>query len=1289
MPGEPLSAVMAGEQALLAECAAAWLARGHRLSLLVSPDPDLRAWARARGVPTVASLRPGEVETALNGEPFDYLFSITNMRIVPRRLLDLPRRLPINFHDALLPRHAGVHATSWALLESPAEHGVTWHVMTAGADEGDILLRRRFPVGPEDTAYDLNTACFQAGMDSFAELADLLAAGRAVAEPQDLLLRTYHGRGDVLPDGGLLRWTRRGRQLHALVRATGLGRGDNGFGTAKLLVPDGYVVVGAARLLPPPSAPSAPCAPSAPGTLLAADAAGLTVATADGALTVSGLRHPDGTPAAVADLLARSDLRPGDRLPLPDPADVAALVARMTSTRPYESRWARRLAGVSPYELPWAHPHGPARPAGGWTSPSDEASSIRPGPPAGDGLRAPFPAPPQGAPRGREELPDQPSTGCGSSPSGGGSSVRSGPPVGGGSRAQFPAPFPGAPRGREELRDQPSTGCGSSPSGGGSSVRSGPPVGGGSRAPGMGWVVAAPQGLGGVGRVEPQVAALAAVLLFLARTADEPNVDVSFRPAAPPGDFFAATVPLRLPVPAAGLTFAGYCAEVAAATAEVEAGSYLTDLAARYPAAAPGSGGLPVEVGVGGEGEPATGAVARVLVGPGGYRVLPAADRVEPEAAAALVADFGAFLAALCDAPGDVAEVPLLSGARRAQVVEGWNATATGPGPGPAACVPALFAEQASRRPAAVAVIAERETLTYAQLDVRAQRLAAAMTAAGVGRGDLVGVYLDRSGDLVAALLGVMKAGAAYVPLDPVYPPDRVRAMVEDAGVRLLLTGGELPLPGAVRSLGIEELDVAEAVDADPAGLPVAPPGPEDLAYVIYTSGSTGRPKGVRITHRALANFLRAMAAEPGCTADDRLLAVTTVCFDIAGLELFLPLVTGGCVELVPQEAAADGFALRARLERSRPTLMQATPATWRLLVAAGWEGDPALRALCGGEALPADLAGELLGRVRALWNLYGPTETTVWSAAGQVLPGDRVTLGRPIANTRCYVMDRRGRPLPPYVAGELYIGGAGVADGYHGRPDLTAEKFVPDGLGGTGRLYRTGDLVRWLADGRLDCLGRIDDQVKIDGFRIELGEVEAVLQRHGGVRRAVVAAREDAAGTRRLVAYVVPAAAGDSAAPESPSPADLRRHLARDLPAYMIPAVFVPLAEVPLTRNGKVDRRALPPPPRDLPLPSTVRPRPGPEEAVASVWRAVLGRDDIGVDDNFFDAGGNSLLLVEAVKRLNAALALRLTSVDMFRHPTVRTMAASLAPRTTASPPAHPGAPRIDRSLLHRRRRG
>jgi polyketide synthase PksN len=843
----------------------------------------------------------------------------------------------------------------------------------------------------------------------------------------------------------------------------------------------------------------------------------------------------------------------------------------------------------------------------------------------------------------------------------------------------------------------------------------GPVAGAGGHAEGgagvVAYDVAVPSGLVAGAGVEPPLAALAGVLLYLGRVAGvagEAAGDVGLRAAADPGPYFAQTVPLRVPAAADGTGFAAYCGQLAAAVAEVEAwgGTYPRDLGVRHPALT-GAPGLPVVVGAeGGAGGAVPGAAVQVVVAPDGEhcRLLLAADRVEPGAADALRTDLAAFLTALAGAPGDIGAVPLLSGPRRAQVLEEWNATDTAARPDARVCD--LFAAQAASRPDAVAVVADDATLTYAELAARASRVAAALSRAGIGPGDLVGVHLGRGADLVAALLGVMHAGAAYVPLDPLYPADRIRAMAEDAGLRLLLTGGGLPLPPELAATGIARLDVTDpALPPGEAGAPApaatppqaadagpgaAGPGAQlphragDLAYVIYTSGSTGRPKGVRIGHRALTNFLLSMAAEPGCRPGERLLAVTTVCFDIAGLELFLPLVTGGCVELVPAEVARDGFALCQRLRRSRPALMQATPATWRLLTAAGWEGDGNLRALCGGEPLPADLANELLDRTGELWNLYGPTETTVWSTAARVRPGDRITLGRPLANTRCYVLDRSGRPLPPYVPGELCIGGAGVAEGYLGRPELTAEKFVPDPFTGTGRLYRTGDLVRRLGDGRLDCLGRIDDQVKIDGFRIEPGEIEAALLRHPGVRRAVVAARADAAGTRRLVAYVVPA--GQVA----PGAEELRRHLARDLPGYMVPARYVPLPEIPLTRNGKVDRKALPDPPRTTAtaLPPAARPRTAPEAAVARVWRAVLGRDDIGLDDNFFDAGGTSLLLTQAVTRLNAELGVRLRSVDMFRNPTVRTMAGCLA--APAAPPAAADEParRIDRSLIRRRKR-
>ncbi|TGB15128.1 amino acid adenylation domain-containing protein [Streptomyces sp. MZ04] len=1158
-----LSCVLAGENALLAECASRWLEKGHRIIALIAPDPELRAWARRRNIPALA--RFDELEPALDGAPFDYLFSISNLRLVPQRLLTLPRRLAVNFHDALLPRHAGLHATSWALLaspveKSPVEHGVTWHVMTEAADEGDILLQRGFTVDADETAYSLNIKCFQAGADSFAELTDLLAAGGERRVPQNLGLRTYHGRHDVLPDGGLLRWSRDGAALHALVRATCFGPHPNRLGTAKAVGPGEILTVAESRL-------SRSRSGLRPGTVVSVDGDGITVATGGGDLTLGGFALPDAEPVTPLQLAARWGLERGRLLPEPDDEAVGELVAQLTATRADEAYWVRRLAGLRPMDL--CH------------------------------------------------------------------------------RGAVTAP---AAVGRLDL------------------------------------TTAAPPGLASIRPGDRAGALLAAVLLYLARTAGEDEADIGFRAAQHAADarLFAAAVPLRLPVPEPGLGFADYCVAVADAVAAADKRvGFLRDVRSRYPVLrkVPGPHGLPIVVRIGAaDTEQVGGGTAEILVSPTGDRCVwrLSADRIAADAAEALRADFGAFLRALADAPHDVAAVPLLSGSRRQLVLDRWNAT--GADYPRDRCVPDLIARQARRRPEAVAVVSDGGTLTYRGLQERSDRLAVALADRGVEPGDLVGVHLRRSADLVVGLLGVMKAGAAYVPLDPVYPPDRIRAMLADAGARLVVTNGgpTSPWKGVLPELCLDRL---------PQGVVVPSPyaaRPDGLAYVIYTSGSTGRPKGVRVGHRALVNFLCSMAGSPGCTADDRLLAVTTVCFDIAGLELFLPLISGGSTELVPERTATDGFALRKRIRVSRPTLMQATPATWRMLIAAGWDGEPGLRALCGGEALPPDLAAGLLTRCAQLWNLYGPTETTIWSSAVRLGPGDRITLGRPIANTRCYVRDAQGRPLPPYVPGELYIGGDGVADGYHARPELTAEKFTSDELAGTGRLYRTGDLVRYLADGRLEYLNRIDDQVKLHGYRIELGEIEAALTGHGGVARAVVVVREDVPGDRRLVAYLVPSASG------LPGAATLRGHLARLLPGYMVPALFVPLVEIPVTRNGKVDRKALPVPPVDAGTGQAgPRPQDGAQAAVAAIWRRVLRRDDIGADDNFFDAGGSSLLIVEVISNLNSEFGVDLASVDMFRNPTVRSMATHLSALAGVGPMVSATAygRRLDRSLIHRRR--
>ncbi|HET7505999.1 MAG TPA: amino acid adenylation domain-containing protein, partial [Kofleriaceae bacterium] len=479
-----------------------------------------------------------------------------------------------------------------------------------------------------------------------------------------------------------------------------------------------------------------------------------------------------------------------------------------------------------------------------------------------------------------------------------------------------------------------------------------------------------------------------------------------------------------------------------------------------------------------------------------------------------------------------ISDYALLDEADQRHLAAAWNATAR---PCPDRDWAHLrFAAQAARTPDAEALRFGDRALSYAELDRRANQLAHRLRRLGVTRDALVGICTERSPEMVIALLATLKAGGAYVPLDPGYPGERLAFMLEDSGLRVLLTQrrvlDELPAHAAHAIC----LDEAEAELTAESAAPLADEvAGEDLAYVIYTSGSTGKPKGVQLPHRALASFLRSMQDRPGITAGDALMAVTTLCFDISMLELLLPLVTGARVVLASREVAGDGRTLRDALADSGATIMQATPSTWRLLLDAGWSPDPAFRMLCGGEALPPELAHRLRATGAALWNMYGPTETTIWSAVARVGDGP-ISIGEPIASTELHVLDAHRRLVPLGVPGELYIGGIGLARGYLGRPELTAERFVahpfPIGLG--DRLYRTGDLVRRHGDGTIEFLGRIDHQIKLRGFRIELGEIEAVLAQHAAVHQAVVTVREDAPGDQRLVAYVVPDAAAALAEP-------------------------------------------------------------------------------------------------------------------------------------------------------------
>ncbi|EYF04556.1 Long-chain-fatty-acid--CoA ligase [Chondromyces apiculatus DSM 436] len=638
------------------------------------------------------------------------------------------------------------------------------------------------------------------------------------------------------------------------------------------------------------------------------------------------------------------------------------------------------------------------------------------------------------------------------------------------------------------------------------------------------------------------------------------------------------------------------------------------------------------------------------------------ADLFDEATVARMVGHFHVLLESVTAHPDlDVPEHPLVSAGEQRRILEDWNRTeASYPADRPAH---RLFEEQARLHPEKEAIFCGGQRLSYQALNARSNRLARRLRALGVGPEILVGICVPRSLDMAVALLGVLKAGGAYVPMDPTYPADRLTYMLEHAKVGVLVTFQGSPVTtsgGAVSTLYLGDPEAWQE-DGDGADLDVDVL-PDNTAYVIYTSGSTGVPKGVLVTHRALTNFLCSMQRRLSFERSERLLAVTTISFDIAAMELYLPLITGASVVVADRDSAADGASLQRMLATHEISSMQATPATWRLLLASGWKASANLTVFCGGEALPTTLSRQLLENAKAVWNLYGPTETTIWSALAPVTHAASPQLavepiGVPIDNTTIYILDRGLRLVPPGVIGDVHIGGDGLARGYLDRPGLTAERFVPDPFGSGARLYRTGDQGRFLADGRIEFVARGDKQLKIRGFRIEPGEIEAALKKHSGVSDCVVLGRDDMGSEKALVAYVV-TRSGDE-----PQPRELQSFLRKWLPEYMIPAAFVALDALPLTPNNKVDRRALPRPDRAA---STVEgayvaPRFATEETLAGLYRDILGCEQVGIHDGFFDIGGSSLLAARLIFRIQETFTIPLPVSFLFEHSTIADLAGAI----------------------------
>ncbi|HTE24871.1 non-ribosomal peptide synthetase [Flavitalea sp.] len=581
-----------------------------------------------------------------------------------------------------------------------------------------------------------------------------------------------------------------------------------------------------------------------------------------------------------------------------------------------------------------------------------------------------------------------------------------------------------------------------------------------------------------------------------------------------------------------------------------------------------------------------------------------------------------------------------------------------------------LVNKQAASTPGATAISFNGSVYSYQQVQVMSDQFAAQLNAAGTTSGDVIGLMVERSPLVLIAMLAIMKTGAAYVPVDPEYPKDRIRYMLEDSSAKFLLTSQKY---AGSNNLTLTELLIEDLLkNMDELSSSYSPKGitENDLAYILYTSGSTGKPKGVRIMHYNLVNMLFSFRQILGIKSSDRMLAITTVCFDISGMEFYLPLISGASVDIIGSEVVRDGFALLEKIRMAKPTIMQATPATWQMLLEAGWQKTEIIPTICsGGEPLPLDLSRELLSRSKSLYNLYGPTETTIWSSAKLIQASDiLITIGKPIANTRFYILNADGTPVAENETGEMYIAGDGVGAGYHNQPELTSQRFLPDLFSDSqgAIMYRTGDLGKFLPGGDIQCLGRIDQQIKIRGYRIEPGEIEYCLSRHAAVTKSVVISREDQPGNKKLVAYVVLT---------KPVKEDVNRLIGQwkqaikdFLPPYMCPNDFVIIDELPLTPNGKIDRKCLPKPSGAKEMFAKNHVQVSRFEATLIViWSKILGINNPGRNDDFFELGGHSLIAIRMMSMLEKETGIQLPVSVLFDCPTIASLASRLESRQPA----------------------
>ncbi|HSE23485.1 MAG TPA: amino acid adenylation domain-containing protein, partial [Pyrinomonadaceae bacterium] len=1166
------SSVIIGAGTLPLACAEILLTRGHEISRIISSDPHVMRWAIERGIPHFRSV--AHVYNILVQQPFDYLFSIANEQILTEDVLRLPRRLAINYHDGPLPRYAGSNAASWALMNGETMHGITWHSMIGVVDAGDILKQQSVPIAHYDTAVSLNTKCYEAAINSFAQLIAELESGHATAKKQKLGNRTFYPKCKRAPAAGVISWRRKASDIDCLVRALSFGVHPNPLSSPKIAIANEFLLVPELQILDSLSTSPA-------GTITEISADSLTVATRDRLVALHKVTSLHGETIPISDLATRWNLRRGQRLPELDSASAKRLELTYASSCRHESFWVDRLASLKPASLPYG---------------INQVSSRE-------------------APRLAKMVIKIPHYVF--------SSLQS----------QWP-----------EL-------C-------------------------SGDVL------------------LAAYAAFIGRLGGINSFDIGYSDSALQFDawgfekLFAVYLPLRIDIDLSQ-PLAAVIGTVKNQVASLRAkGPYSHDIVARYPelSSIRNSGGsfqLPV-------------AAEKVKELKDDQHLTPNCEilfstlenaskccftfdqnKLPENYLSSLRSYFTTFLRGVAANPEQpVSSLPLLTERERNQILIEWNdVEADGLQD---KCLHQLFEEQVAMNPHAEALVFGERRLTYLQLNNRANQLANLLLRMGANPEVPIGICVERSPEMVVALFAVLKAGAAYVPLDPTYPKERLVFMVKDSQAPILLTQQRFSSIFEKHSIRVLYLDTdSDAIGKESECNPRSESTADNLAYIIYTSGSMGDPKGVLISHHALVNHSLAVIKHYQLNPSDRVLQFASISFDVAAEELFATLLSGAAVVLPDERAAPSVADFVALLAKDGLTVINLPSCYWHELV---HELELSRKALpstlrlvvTGSEkVLPGRLAAwqKMFGNSIRWLNAYGPTEATVtatlFEPSGEPTSwsSGAVPIGRPLINRQTYILDSYLNPVPIGVPGELHIGGASLARGYLNSPALTAEKFIanPFRQESGARLYKTGDRARYLPDGNIEFLGRMDRQVKVRGFRIELGEVENVLAQHPSVRACTVIAQETE-GETKLIAYVAPVGKKlHSVNSMQKLVSEVRRLLQEKLPQYMVPSAVIVVDDMPLTANGKVNRQALPSPDLSISeLESTHAPI---EDQVLlnlkRIWEKVLGIRPIGFDDSFFDLGGHSLQGVRMFAHVEKTFGKNIPLATLLQADTINKLAA------------------------------